>query len=73
MRTREEHLTWAKERALAHLEKGDVASAISSMLSDLDKHPETTGHSGIQRGGALMLAGFLSRPDEARRFIEGFN
>lgn len=73
MKTRAEHLAWCKERALAYVEKGDAMNGLTSMFSDLDKHPETAGHKGTQLGLMLMMTGSLSSPDEARRFIEGFN
>ena len=39
--TKEEHLVWCKERALEYLVKGEIWNAVTSMLSDLGKHPET--------------------------------
>ena len=38
--TREEHLAWCKDRALAYVEAGDLAGALASMSSDLRKQPE---------------------------------
>lgn len=37
-RTRDEHLAWAKARALAFLDAGDLKNAFTSMASDLSKH-----------------------------------
>ena len=73
MQTRAEHLEWCKQRARAYIERGDVLNGITSMLSDLDKHPETTGHKGGDICMMLMLSGGLRDPAEARRFIDGFN
>lgn len=70
--TRDEHLAWAKKRALEYVDR-DPVSATASMVSDLRKHPELKDHAGIDLGGMLMLGGHLSSPAEARRFIEGFN
>ncbi len=70
--TRDEHLGWCKRRALAYL-PGDPAQAMTSMFSDLDKHPETKGHIGIELGMRLMMAGQMKSPEEVRRFVEGFN
>lgn len=70
--TRDEHLAWAKKRALEYVDR-DPAGAMASMVSDLRKHPELANHSAIEIGGMMMLSGFLSSPHEARRFIEGFN
>ena len=38
---RAEHLAWCKQRALEYLDQGDLANAVASMGSDLNKHPET--------------------------------
>jgi hypothetical protein len=69
--TRDEHLAWAKARALEYLDQGDVRRAVTSIMSDLTKHP------GLAPGVALMgpLAMQTMIADdvrEARRFIEGF-
>jgi len=70
--TRAEHLAWAKERALEYADTGDVSNAIASMGSDLNKHPETKGHSGIELMFMMASAGQFDRPGELRKFIEGF-
>lgn len=43
---REEHLQWAKDRALEYVEAGELQNAIASMISDLQKHPELEDHPG---------------------------
>ena len=73
MQTRDEHLEWCKKRALEYCERGDTMNALTSMFSDLKKHPETANHAGIQIGIGLMMIGSLNSPAEAKRFIEGFN
>lgn len=71
MDTRDEHLAWCRKRALEYLNRGDLANAILSMISDLEKHPDTRlqnpylARLGIQMVIDNDLAG-------ARRFIEGF-
>ena len=69
--TRDEHLAWCKKRALEYVDDWDVRSAICSMMSDLQKHPETK-----DQNPAIMALGLLiatSRDElEARRWIEGF-
>ena len=40
---RAEHLQWAKDRALEYADMGDVANAMASLGSDLNKHPDTKG------------------------------
>ena len=71
--TRDEHLQWAKGRALEYADKGDAANAMASMLSDLRKHPELQDHVGINLGMMLLLSGNMRGADEIRKFIEGFN
>jgi len=71
--TRAEHLRWAKDRALVYADQGDVALAMASLGSDLNKHPETKGHAGMELFAMLAMTGNLDRPGELRHFIEGFN
>ena len=71
--TREEHLQWCKDRALIYVDSGDMRMALTSMTSDLGKHPETEGHPGIPMGFLLLVNGVLSTPEKMRKFIGGFN
>ena len=73
IQTRQQHLAWCKERALEYCDKGDLTNAWASMVSDLNKHPGTQGHSGVEIGTLLMFSGGLSTVPEMRKFIEGFN
>ena len=70
---RQEHLDWCKKRAIEYVEIGDLSQAYASITSDLNKHPETEGHSAIMLGMMLMMGGHLSTKEEMRKFIEGFN
>ena len=70
---RNEHVDWCKQRALEYIEQDDLASALASMGSDLNKHPDTEGHPGIQMDIMLLAGGQLDRPDQMRKFIQGFN
>ena len=70
---RQEHLDWCKKRAIEYVEIGDLSQAYTSITSDLNKHPETEGHSAIMLGMMLMMGGHLSTKEEMRKFIEGFN
>ena len=69
--SRAEHLQWCKDRAHEYINQGDYKNAITSMISDLSKHPETRDHAGIQLGIELLAAGFTSR-HEAVNYIDGF-
>ena len=71
--TREEHLTWAKQRAIELCDVGDVSQAIASMASDLLKHEETKGHAGIELMMLMTFGGHLKTAAETRKFIEGFS
>lgn len=71
--SRQEHLNWAKSRALQYVDRGDLQNAFASMASDLKKHPETESHPGMQLGMMMMMSGHLSNPEEMRKFINGFN
>ncbi len=71
MTTAAEHFAWAKQRAIEYVDMGDGPSAMSSLISDLNKHP---GTAGILRPelqtlfiGEVMIGGAQG----ARRFIEG--
>lgn len=72
MRTREEHLEWCKERARAYLVDHDTRNAVTSMLSDMSKHPETlsAGEAMASFGIFVMMQSDLQM---ASKFIEGFN
>jgi hypothetical protein len=71
--TRQEHLAWAKERALEYLDQGNPAGALASMVSDLRKHLELQDHPGIPVGFMTMLCDGLNTDDAVRHWIEGFN
>jgi hypothetical protein len=71
--TREEHLAWCKKRALKYVDEGDLTSAWASMSADLQKHPDTKTHAGIELGALMLINGNLSTAPDMRKFIEGFN
>lgn len=72
--TREEHLKWCKERAIQEMDYyNDPSKGLVSMMSDLRKHPETAGHSGILLCTAMMMTGQLKTRQDAVNFINGFN
>jgi hypothetical protein len=68
-----EHIAWCKQRALEYVERGDAAGALASMMSDLNKNPETANHAGIRLTMMLMLGGHMETLDAVRQHIEGFN
>jgi len=71
--TREEHLKWCKQRAFEYIEQGDLEGAFASMTSDINKHPETSGHAALGLGAMLLVGGHLNTPERMRKFIEDFS
>jgi len=72
MENRDEHLAWAKKRALEYVDAGELANAVASMGSDLGKHPEFKGvaYSTLTYLGMMEIQ---RGPEAVRRWIEGFN
>jgi hypothetical protein len=73
MQPRAQHLEWCKKRALAYVNQGYLQQALSSMLSDLAKHPKTADHPGIALAVGRMAFGDLTTKDQMLEFIEEFN
>lgn len=69
--TAAEHFAWARERAMEYVALGDGANAMSSLVSDLDKHADTRNI--LTRDLQMLFMGevILAGADGARRFIEG--
>lgn len=78
--TREEHIKWCKERAIAEYDyyaKIEPASALrngmASIMSDINKHPETKSET-LQ---SLCMGQLITKPNMSRQefvnFINGFN
>jgi hypothetical protein len=74
--TREEHLKWCKQRALQEydyyqdiMEK--TRNGLTSMMSDLSKHPDT--NSEALRALCLMNMGRAMNRNSFATFINGFN
>jgi hypothetical protein len=59
MKSRDEHLTWAKQRALVCVDMGDFAHAVTR--ADLDEHPLTQGVMSSDQA----LRGFKAAMDAA--------
>lgn len=71
MMERAEHLARCKQRALEYLDAGNLPDAVASMLSDMEKHPDTGVHPAL---GMLGMR-YITDGDAAavRRWITGFN
>ena len=61
VKSRDEHLTWAKRRALVCVDRGDFARAVTGLRADLAEHPLTKGV--VSSGQALR--GFKAAIDAA--------
>lgn len=72
MATRDEHLAWARQRALRYLEAGNVDEAFASLGSDLAQHPVLRNDPQIRLGARLLIEGHLETPAAMRSYIEGF-
>lgn len=70
---RSQHVTWVKQRAMDYANAGDVAGCLSSLQSDLRKHPDTHDHAAIELSMMLAFAGHLSTTSELVEFVEGIN
>jgi hypothetical protein len=66
----DEHIGWCKQRALEYIKEGNAKDAIASMISDLNKHPETKCNEYVAALGLICA----SHDDliESKRWIEGF-
>ena len=73
MMTRAEHIAWCKKRALEYVDRGQINDGLTSMMSDMSKHPETSSSTLDNLTVQLMLIGALSTIANARRHIEGYN
>ena len=69
--TADEHIAWAKQRALEYVDRGDLTNALSSLTSDLHNHPDTAQHPAIELGTMLAFGGHLRTAKEMRDWIEG--
>lgn len=74
--TRAEYLQWAKDRALAYVDKGELSEAMTSMLSAMNKREDTKFKSGSTLGVLIHLGIMHIQNNDTRkmrRWVEGFN
>lgn len=72
--TRDEHMAWAKQRALEYVDRSDLQNALASMGSDLRKHPDTdTRMAAVLLGTEGVRCAMNGDIAGMRRLIEGFN
>lgn len=71
--TRSEYITWAKQRALETLNKGNLVAAFTSMHFDMLKREDTNDPSLANLGITQLASGDLSTHEQMKNWIEGFN
>jgi hypothetical protein len=76
MKSREEQLTWAKQRALICVGVGHFSDAVAGLRADLDENPLTKGvvsSDQARRGYKAATDGALGPGSQAlTEWIEGF-
>jgi hypothetical protein len=72
MATRDNHLAWAKERALEYVVKDDLDEAFASLANDMSRHPQLRTHPQLILGARLWIEGHFGTPETMRAFIESF-
>ena len=76
MKSREEQLTWAKQRALIYVDMGRFSDAVSGLRADLAENPLTKGAMSsdrARRGYKAAIDAALGRGSQALfEWIEGF-
>ena len=70
---RQEHLQWAKDRAIQYLEIDEIFHSWNSFCNDMRKHDELSNHAALSMGTMMMLQGFWKNKEECKKYIEGFN
>ena len=68
MKSREEQLTWAKQRALICVDVGGFADAVAGLRADLDENPLTKGvmsSDQARRGYKAAVDAALGRGSQA--------
>jgi hypothetical protein len=77
MKRREEHLSWAKQRALICVDTGDFTCAVAGLRLDLAENPLTKGVISSEqalRGYKAAMDAALGRGSQAlTEWIEGFS
>ena len=76
MKSREEQLSWAKQRALICVDMGRFSDAVAGLRADLDENPLTKGlvsSEHAMRGYKAAIDAALGRSSQAlTEWIEGF-
>ena len=71
--TRAKHLQWCKDRAMEYVNRGQLTEAVTSMMSDITKHPETNSPALAMLGLMAAMDAQAGNRDSVVRYITGFN
>lgn len=70
---RDEHLVWAKERAIKERDDHGSIQGWASFSSDMSKHCELETHAALPLGTMMLLQGLLATKKDFDKYIDGFN
>lgn len=70
MRTREEHLQWAKDLAMEDWRAGNLQDAVATMVGRMREHPELKYNDYLVALGIIYVT--QNDHEGVRRWIEGF-
>jgi hypothetical protein len=74
MTSRKDHLDWCKQRAIEYLDRGDIAKAYASMISDIGKWEGGDLYDALTLAYISMDAMlFRTTAADMRNWIDGFN
>jgi hypothetical protein len=69
--SRQAHVSWCKQRALEYVDRGELANALASMLSDMSKHEGCEVMPFLAQIG--MMDVMSGNAAAVRNWVEGFN
>jgi len=67
--TRQEHLDWARKRALEYCDRGELQHALDSLMSDLINHEETRDYPLLESFNEKWENGKLGTQEAMRELI----
>ena len=69
MEEQDTHLGWCKRRAIDALQRGTIHDAFRKFVADMEEHPDTRDHSGIEEGKRLLYGGGTVTERSMEQFI----
>lgn len=71
--SRDDHLAWAKTRALEYVDRYELMNAVNSMLSDLNAHDGFDKVTSAFLATLGMMDVINGDREAVRRWVEGFH